>query len=83
MTANTIGFILARLIAVGMLFWSLDRHSYSYYTLLRWVVCGVAAYAAVQALGMNRLGWVWTFGIVAVSFPKSFPPGILKTIPPP
>jgi hypothetical protein len=68
MSGNTVGFIVARLIAAGLLFWALDRHPYGYYTLLRWVVCGVAAYAATQALGMNKLSWVWTFGIVAVLF---------------
>ena len=34
-------FIFARIIAAILLFYALDKHPYDYYTLLRFVVCGV------------------------------------------
>ncbi|MCR4418181.1 MAG: hypothetical protein NUV92_10625 [Ignavibacteria bacterium] len=36
---------VVNIIAVILLFWSLDRHPYSYYTLLRFVVFGVSVYS--------------------------------------
>src|SRR5437867_4087279 len=65
--------IIAKLIAVGMLFGSLGRHQYGYYTLLRWVVCGVSAFAAFQAEKSNKTGWAWTLAIVALAFNPVIP----------
>ena len=62
-----------RIIAAAMLFWALDDHPYSYFTLLRVVVCGVAAYCAVQASEYNRSFWTWIFGGVAVFFNPLWP----------
>ena len=58
--------IIAKLIAAVMLFAALARHTYDYYTLLRWIVCGVCAYTAYQAVQKNKLGWVWVFAIAAL-----------------
>jgi hypothetical protein len=60
------GSIIAKLIAAVMLFAALGRHSYDYYTLLRWVGCGVCAFTAYQSLQRGKIGWVWIFGIAAV-----------------
>lgn len=55
------GSILAKLIAAGMLFSALGRHAYDYYTLLRWIACGVCAYTAFQAMQSKRTGWLFVF----------------------
>jgi len=65
--------IVAKLIAAGMLFWALGRHGYSYYVLLRWVVCAVAAFAAFRASEFGKKGWGWTFAIVALFFNPIIP----------
>jgi len=65
--------IVAKLAAAGMLFAALARHSYDFYTLLRWVVCGVSAFAAVRAADAQQTGWVWAFAIVALLFNPVIP----------
>jgi hypothetical protein len=41
------------------------RH-YDYYTLLRWIACGVCAYTAFQAMQSKRTGWLFVFIIAAL-----------------
>jgi len=60
------GSILAKLIAAVMLFAALGRHTYDYYTLLRWIACGVCAFTAFQAMQGKRTGWLIIFVIAAV-----------------
>lgn len=64
---------VAKLIAAALLFGALARHQYDYYTLLRWVVCGVAAFAAFRAGGVNKAGWVLALAIVALVFNPILP----------
>ena len=54
-TANS-GGILAKLIAAAMLFAALGRPSYDYFTLLRWLSCGVCTFTTVQAAEAKRFG---------------------------
>jgi len=61
-----LGIIIAKLIAAVMLFAALGRHPYDYYTLLRWVACGVCAYTAFQAVQIKKFGWLWIFVITAL-----------------
>jgi len=61
-------FVVARVIAGILLLIALDRLPYDFYTLLRFVVCGVTAYGAYLALELKRKEWMWSFGIVAVLF---------------
>jgi hypothetical protein len=68
MTLKNPGATVGKVIAAGMLFAALGRQQYGYYTLLRWVVCGVAGFTAVQAAGNKNAGWAWTLGIVALVF---------------
>jgi hypothetical protein len=49
-----------------MLFAALGRHSYDYYTLLRWVACGVCAYTAFQAMQSKKFGWLFVFAVAVV-----------------
>lgn len=64
---------IARLGAITVLVWALDTHPYSYYTLLRWVVCAVAAFAAYIAHSELKTGWVWVLGILAILFNPIIP----------
>jgi hypothetical protein len=65
MNAAYFGSILAKLIAVVMLFAALGRQAYDYYTLLRWIACGVCAYTAFQAMQSKKIGWLFVFIIAA------------------
>jgi len=78
--------LIAKLIAAGMLVGAVLRHpSYvplygrhhaqydDYYTLLRWVVCGVAAFTAFQAEKSKKIGWMWALAIVALAFNPLLP----------
>ena len=65
--------VIARIVASILLFWALSRHPYGYYTLLRWVVCGVAAYTAYVSNLHNKLPWAWFFGILALFFNPIIP----------
>lgn len=59
---------LARLAAAVLLLWALADHPYGYYTMLRWVVSGVAAWTAFEARGAGSRGLAWLFGIAALMF---------------
>lgn len=60
--------IIAKLVAAGLLLGALGHQQYDYYTLMRWAVCGVSAFAAFQAFKIKRTGWLWTFAIIAAAF---------------
>lgn len=66
MKPSDIGSIIAKLIAAVMLFAALGRHAYDYYTLLRWVACGVCAFTAFQAMQSKKIGWLFVFAIAAL-----------------
>jgi hypothetical protein len=60
------GLYIAWVVAAGLLvFAAVERHPYSFYTLLRWICCPVFAYSAVAAHEKNRVLWVWVFGVLA------------------
>lgn len=67
------GFTIARIIAAILLFLALDRHTYGYYKLLRFVVCGVTVYGVYFAAKFEKIGWAWTFGIIAFLFNPLIP----------
>lgn len=66
-------FLLARVVAAGMLLLALTRQPYSYYTALRIVVCWVAGYGTFLALRTQRTRWAGTFGTEAVVFNPIWP----------
>jgi len=68
-----IGFTIARITASVLLIWALGEHPYDYYTLLRFVVCGVTAYGIYLAVRFKQITWAWIFGIVTVLFNPIFP----------
>lgn len=67
------GTIVAKLATAVMLFAAMARHPYDFYTLLRWVVCSVSAFAAVRAANAQQTGWVWAFAVVALLFNPVIP----------
>lgn len=66
MRFTNLGSVIAKLIAAGMLFAALGRHAYDYYTLLRWIACGVCAYTAFQAMQNKKTGWLFVFIITTI-----------------
>ncbi|HFC11154.1 MAG TPA: hypothetical protein ENJ75_03160 [Candidatus Kaiserbacteria bacterium] len=56
------------LIATLFLFGALLSWPYSYFQLLRWVVCGIGLYRAYQTYESERIGWTVAFGLTAVLF---------------
>lgn len=61
-------FLFARIISVIMLFIALGNNSREYYNILRFVICGVAAYSAYYSLNVNKERWAGTMGIIAIVF---------------
>jgi len=66
MKLTDFGSIAAKLIAAVMLIAALGHHHYDYYTLLRWVACGVCAFTAFQAIQSKKFGWLCVFVIAAL-----------------
>jgi len=64
---------IAWLATAAMLVYAvIEKHPYSYYTLLRWICCPVFAYSAVSAFEMNRVAWTWIFGVLAALYNPIF-----------
>jgi uncharacterized protein DUF6804 len=62
-------FTIARIAVAIMLIVALAPLPYGYYTLLRFLVCGVNGYGTyLSAAELNKPGWAWAFGIIAVLF---------------
>ncbi len=71
--------ILVRIIAAGLLMWGLARHSYDYYTLLRWIVCASGGYLIYTAYDLRKTPWVWIFGGIAILFNPIIPIHLKKS----
>ena len=56
------------LVSVIMLFLAIPPMPYGYYTLLRLVICGSAIYLIWFSKTINRQGWMWTMGFIALLF---------------
>ena len=60
-------------IAIPLLLLALSpENPYGYYIFLRWMCCPVFAYLAIQALTLERSGWVWILGVTAVIYNPIF-----------
>jgi hypothetical protein len=51
---------------------AVERHPYSFYTLLRWICCPVFAYSAFVAYENKHGVWVWVFGVLATLYNPIF-----------
>ena len=68
-------------VAICMLLGALfPGNPYGYYVLLRWVCCGVFAFAAVRATARNHQGWVWILGITAAIYNPIFRVHLTRTM---
>ena len=65
---NRIMYIVARIITSIILLWALNEHPYIYYTMLRFIVCGVSVYGCIRAIKYGRMDWTWIFGVIAFLF---------------
>ena len=70
---TSLGSDSARLVAAFLLLWALGAHPYGFYVLLRWVVCAVAMYSALEAYGRSKKGLVWILGVMALIFNPFIP----------
>src|SRR5262249_5381196 len=71
--AGLVGLYIAWLVAAGMLVYAaIEKHPYSYYTLLRWICCPIFAYSALSAHEKNRVLWTWIFGTLALLYNPIF-----------
>ena len=51
-----------------MLLVAVGKNPYDFYTIMRWIVCGVCGYVAFVEFGRNRSMWAWLFVVIAVAF---------------
>lgn len=59
---------IVKIVAIIMLFGALAKNPYSYYQILRWVICGLTGYSAYLTYKTKENAWMWVFGIIAVLF---------------
>lgn len=64
---------ILRVLAAVMLLWAPARHPYSYYTILRFIVCGAGAYSSFVASKEKSPGWTLIFAGIAVLFNPLIP----------
>ena len=64
---------LFALVATVMLVIALADLPYGYYTALRIIVCGVAAYGVQVARRANTEGWMVALGLIAIVFNPIIP----------
>ncbi len=65
-------FRILQFITAALLLWAVTKNPYDYYTLLRFIVCPVSAYAAYRLQCLRKPGWCWILGIIAVLFNPIF-----------
>ena len=70
---------LPALAAIALLVLSFGRWPYGFYTLMRFVVCGSAAYMALKANRQGKAAWIWTLGAIAVLFNPVLPVRMSRT----
>ncbi len=64
-----------------MLLWALNPETpYGYYTILRWVCCGIFGYLAVNAYNEKQHGWVWLLGVTAGVYNPIWPVHLTREI---
>ncbi len=59
---------VVRVVAGAMLLLALGSWEYSYYQLLRIVVCGASIFLAWHLFDTKKVGWAWAFVVTAILF---------------
>jgi len=80
MSKKSGGLIFIRLVAVILLLAALRHNPYGYYIILRWVVCSIFAYCAVEAYKMKDEPWIWVFGVNAAVYNPIIPLHLGRTV---
>jgi membrane-associated HD superfamily phosphohydrolase len=74
MTEERKAVIVPMLVVIVMLLLAIpSMWPYGYYVLLRWVVCGVSIFIAVQSYNWGRKIWMATMGLIALLFNPLIP----------
>jgi len=68
-----VSFLIIRIIVAIMLLFALAKLPYSYYTILRLVVCGTAFWSMFISIKLDKRTWCLVFGVIAVLFNPIFP----------
>ncbi len=56
-------------IIIPMLLLALNPDNpYGYYIILRWVCCAAFVFLALHAMTLEKIGWVWVFGVTAAIY---------------
>lgn len=63
----------AAVIAALMLFIAMAELPYGYYQILRFVICGISIYVAIEANERKNPTWVWTMVVMAILFNPLIP----------
>jgi hypothetical protein len=72
--------VIARLAASAVLLWALAPHPYSYYQLLRVLVCGVSAYTAWLSVEVaERRPWGGSFAAIALLVSPLLPVHLIRS----
>jgi hypothetical protein len=66
-------YIVWLIAAVMLVFAAAEKQPNKFYTILRWVCCGVFVYSAVTSLQMKRMLWLAIFAVLAIVFNPFFP----------
>ena len=64
MSIKWLSIIAGILLLLGIL----NGWPYTYYIILRWVICGVAIFNVIDLSRSKLTGWVWAFGALAALF---------------
>jgi hypothetical protein len=65
-------YVIWSIAAVMLVYAAVQRHPYTFYTLLRWICCPIFAYSAVSAHESKCVPWTWIFGALAVVYNPIF-----------
>lgn len=58
-----------QLVGAVMLLWALNPDNpYGYYVLLRFAVCGISIYLAIQAKESHMTVWFWVFVAISILY---------------
>ena len=71
---------VVKVVAGVMLLLALGSWRYSYYQILRVVVCGASIYLAWRMLDLKLQGWAWGFIGVAILFNPLYPIYLDKSV---
>jgi FtsH-binding integral membrane protein len=69
-----------KILAIILLFLSLNDNPYGYYQFLRWAILIIGGYSAYLSYKNSHTGWAWTFIVIAVLFNPIVPFYLSKNI---